>query len=62
MVFKISVLKNFAIFTGKLLCWNNFIKKRLQYRCFPWNIARVLKTVFYIKHHQWLFLDIDIIF
>ena len=42
-----------SIFTGKL-CWNNFIIKRLQYRCFPWNIARVLKTVFYIKYHQWL--------
>ena len=50
-----------SIFTGKL-CWNNFIIKRLQYRCFPWNIARVLKTVFYIKYHQWLFLDNDINF
>ena len=47
-----SVLKNFAIFTGKQLCWSlflikNFIKKRFQQRYFPVNIAKVLKTVFY---------------
>ena len=41
------VLKNLAIITGKHLCWSlfhkvadhkacNFIKKRLQYRCFSW--------------------------
>ena len=43
------VLKNFAIFTGKYLCWslsfwNNFIKMRLQHRCFSMNIAKLLKT------------------
>ena len=34
---KKAVLKNFTIFTGKHLCWSlffNFIKKRLQRRCF----------------------------
>ena len=38
MFFKIGVLKDFAIFTGKHLCWSlpqNFIKKRLQHGC--WN-------------------------
>ena len=43
-------LKNFAIFTGKHLCWSlffkvcNFIKKRLQHRCFPVDIAKYLTT------------------
>ena len=39
---KKSVLKNFAIFTGKLpTC--NFFKKRLQHRCFPLNIANLFE-------------------
>ena len=56
MFFKISVLKNFAIFTGNHPCWSlfliklqdayNFIKRRLQQRCFPANIAKFLKTAF----------------
>ena len=52
---KNAVLKNFAIFTGKHLSWNifliilralawNLIKKRLQHRCFPGNIAKFLRT------------------
>ena len=53
MFFKIGVLKNFA--TGKYLCWSLFViknaglkvcnsmKKRLQSRCFPVDIA-TLKT------------------
>ena len=51
--FKIGVLKNFAIFPGKHLCWSlfnkvvglkacSFIKKRLQHSCFPMNIAKLL--------------------
>ena len=35
-----GVLKNFAIFTGKHLCW------RLQHRSFPVNIAKFLRTAF----------------
>ena len=52
-----TVLKNFAIFTGKHLCWSffnivagvktcSFIKKILQHRCFPVNIAKLLRTPF----------------
>ena len=41
------VLKNFAIFTGKHLCWSlfliKFIKQRLQHRCFPVNISKFLR-------------------
>ena len=54
--FKIGVLKYFAIFTGKPLCWNlvlikmqalrpaTLLKKRLQHRCFPVNIGIFLRT------------------
>ena len=50
MFFKIGVLKNFTIFTESLFnkvvnhktC--NFIKKRLQRRYFPVNIAKLLRT------------------
>ena len=50
------VLKNFAMFTAKHLCWSllfnknaglqacNFIKKRLQHRCFVDNVAKFLRT------------------
>ena len=41
--FEIAVLKNFAIFTGK----HSFYKKRLQHKCFPVNIAKFLRIVFY---------------
>ena len=62
MFVKKVVLKNFPIFTGKNLCWNNFIKKRLQLRFFPMNIANSLRTAFFIENLKWLFLDIYIIF
>ena len=53
---KKAVLKNFTIFTEKHLCWSlflnknaglqswNFIKKRLQHRFFPVNIAKFLRA------------------
>ena len=48
---------NFALFTGKQLCWSlfkkvawlkacNVIDKRLQYRCFPVNIAKIIRHLF----------------
>ena len=51
-----AVLKKFAIFTGKHLTWSlvviklqalktcNFMKKILQHRFFPVNIAKILRT------------------
>ena len=52
-VYKINALKNLAIFAGKHLRWIffiiNFTKKRLQYRCFPMNIAKCLGAAFYIE-------------
>ena len=53
MFFKLDVLKTFAIFTGKHLCWShfltffyNFIKKRLQYRRFP------VKNIYFEEYQQ----------
>ena len=48
MFFKRGVLKNFAVFTGLQAC--NFIKKRLQHRCFSVNIAKFLRTSFFTDH------------
>ena len=54
--YKKSFLKIFAIFPWKCLCWSlffdkvprlkacNFIKNRLQQRCFPVNIAKFLRA------------------
>ena len=54
MLYKINALKSLAIFTGWHLCWRffwiNFIKKRLQHRCFPVNVAQSLSTAFHIEH------------
>ena len=66
MIFKIGVLKSFAIFTGKCLCWRLFLIKlqafrpatllriRLRRMCFPMNIAEFLRTTLFIEHLQWL--------
>ena len=39
---------------------NNFIKKRLQHRFFPVNIAKFLRTTFFIEHLWWLLLTLDL--
>ena len=53
-----GVLKKFAKFTGKHLCWSLFfnkvpslrsatlLKKRLQHRCLPGNFVKFLGTLF----------------
>ena len=66
MFFKIAVLKSYRIFTGKQLRWSlfsikvlqacNFIKIQLQQRCFPVNIAKILRTDFFIEQFGWLLL------
>ena len=62
-------LRNFAKFTGKLLCQSLFInkvvglkpatllKKRLWHRCFPVNFAKFLRTPFFTEDLWWLLLD-----
>ena len=45
---KKGVLRNFANFTGKYLCWSlfllDFMKKRHQYRFFPVELTKFLRT------------------
>ena len=48
MFFKIDVLKNFAIFRGKYLCWSLFLIK-LQTCNFPVNIGKFFKNTFFNK-------------
>ena len=49
MFFEIGVLKNFAIFKGKHLCWSLFLINIV-------NIAKYLRTALFIKHLRWLLL------
>ena len=46
-VFHNGAFKNFAIFSGKHLCWNNCTKKGLQLRFFAKNIAKFYEQLFY---------------
>ena len=67
MFLKIGVLKNFVNFTKKTyileslfnkvagLQASNFIKKRLQHRCFP---VKFLRTPIFTEHLRWLLLFI----
>ena len=65
MFFKVGTLKSYALFTEKHLHRSlfiikfqacNFIKKKLQLRCFLVNIAQFLRTAFFIEHLRWLLL------
>ena len=47
-----GVLENFAKFTGKHL-WQGLLFKRLAQ---PVNLAKFLRTAFFIEHLQWLLL------
>ena len=72
-LFKIGVLKNFRKFHRekpvleslmKYLQAFNFIKKRLQHRCFRMNIAKFLRTpclqnVLFSEHLLWLLLSFE---
>ena len=65
LFFKMGVLKNFAIFTGKHLCWSLFLIKYPAFRAttllkggFPANIAKFLRTTFYIESLRWLLLNV----
>ena len=65
---KKGVLKNFSKFTGNNLCHGLFLnkiagirpltlsKKRPWHMCFPMNLAKFLRTPFYIEHLCYLLL------
>ena len=54
------VFKNFVNSTVKHMCLSplacNFIKKRLQFRCFSVKFTKFLRTPFFIGKLQWLLL------
>ena len=55
MLFKIGVLKNFAIFSD--LQPSNFIKERIRHRIFPVNNAKFLRKHFFFSECLlWLLL------
>ena len=66
------LLLNIVIFKGKHLCWRlfltklqvwkacSFIKKRLHCRFFNANIAKFLRTTFFLKHFRWLILFVKL--
>ena len=65
MFLRIIVLKSFSNYTGKHLCQSlfnkvagtqncNFIKKRLQHRCFSVKFAQLLRKPFLTEHLYWL--------
>ena len=65
MFFKMDVLKNVVKFTGKHICWSNevaghktcnFIKRKVQHRCFSVKFAEFLRTLFFTELLQGLLL------
>ena len=70
MFFKTGYLKIFTSFTGKSLCWGlfltklqtlcNFMKNRLQHRCFPVKFTKFFRTYSFTKHLRWLLLGAGI--
>ena len=61
--YKKAVLKNFALFTGKNLCWSLILLKTfrptillIRYRCFPVNISKFLRTSILKNIHERLLL------
>ena len=60
---KKTVLKNFAIFTGRHLCWSLFLIKLMDFRhrCFPVNIAKFLRTPILKNICEWLLLRSEVI-
>ena len=54
MLLKISqILQENISKVADLICCN-FIKKRLKHRCFPVRFAKLLRTLFFTEHLQWL--------
>ena len=69
MIFKIGVLKDFAVCTGKHLCWSLFLMtfqvwrsatllKRLQHKVFSCVYCEIFRNSFFIDHlcHLWWLL------
>ena len=66
--FKTGVLKSFANFTGKHLCWSLFLikvaglrsvtlLKRDSNTCFPVKFAKILRTHFFKEDLRWMLIQ-----
>ena len=53
-----SEAANIWILTGKHLWWSLFLKKKLQCKCFPMDIAKFLRTPILKTVSEWLLLVI----
>ena len=56
--YKKAVLKIFAIYIGKHLCWSFFLMKLFQHMYFPVNIAKFLRTSILKNTHDRLLLNV----
>ena len=56
MFFNAGVPKNFAIFTEKHQCWSLFFVGEFRTGDFPANIAKFLRTAFFVKNLRWMLL------
>ena len=54
MFFKIGIIKHFAMFTWKHLCWSPFLIKLQAFRCFP---VKMANSSFFIEHLRWQLLQ-----
>ena len=64
MFFKIGVLKNFAIFTGKSLCWSLFLIKLLKRNTntgFSCEKCKIFKNTFFTEHLSSMLLSLSVI-
>ena len=58
MFFKIGIIKHFAMFTWKHLCWSPFLIKLQAFRCFPVKIAaNVLFDIIFSKRRCWIYCN-----
>ena len=46
-----------SVFTGLKAC--NFIKKRLQHKCFPMKYTNFFNNSFFTEHLRWMLLSGD---
>ena len=54
---KISVLKSFFLIQLEAWRFTTLIKRRPQHKCFPVNITKFLRIVFFMEHLWWLPLN-----
>ena len=58
MFFEVGVLKNFAIFSVKHLCWSLFFsyQKETPTQVLSWEYCKIFENSFFVEHLRWLLL------